>query len=209
LAGNEFEKNGKIFCRNRFLYPKLKVGVVGETGPGPVLGIRNGTGRPPAYELAHETTAQRFAGKTSDRGRLMQLKSAPDNSLFQAFNAFGRHFGQEYWKACMEEVPLNDPGGFLCKPWREISPRPRDKTEALTLIRSVIEQHVGRLEELLAEHEEIEADEADDRYDRAALDCSPAFERHAGTSPPGPESCCGRSCFLSSRIHCAGSGRVS
>ena len=45
----------------------------------------------------------------------------------------------------------------------------------LSLIRSVIEQHVGRLEELLAEHEEIEADE---RYDRAALDCSPAFERH-------------------------------
>src|SRR5208283_1755542 len=33
-------------------------------------------------------------------------------------------------------------------------------------------------EELLAEHEQIEADEADERYDRAALDCSPAFERH-------------------------------
>ncbi len=42
----------------------------------------------------------------------------------------------------------------------------------------IIERHVGRLEELLAEHEEIEADEADERYDRAALDCSPAFERH-------------------------------
>jgi hypothetical protein len=78
----------------------------------------------------------------------------------------------------MEEVPLNDPGGFLCKPWREISPGPRDKTEALTLIRSVIEQHVGRLKELLAEHEEIEADEAAERCDRAALDCSPPFERH-------------------------------
>src|SRR5208282_46969 len=47
-----------------------------------------------------------------------------------------------------------------------------------SLICSVIERHVGRLEELLAEHEEIEADEADERYDRAALDCSPAFERH-------------------------------
>src|SRR5208282_372754 len=39
-------------------------------------------------------------------------------------------------------------------------------------------RHVGRLEELLAEHEEIEAAEAAERYDRAALDCSPAFERH-------------------------------
>jgi hypothetical protein len=33
------------------------------------------------------------------------------------------------------------------------------------------------LARLLAEHEEIEADEAAERYDRA-LDCSPAFERH-------------------------------
>jgi len=63
-------------------------------------------------------------------------------------------------------------------PYREIAPRPRDKTAALALIRSVIEQHVGRLKELLAEHEEIEEDEAAERYDRAALDCSPAFERH-------------------------------
>src|SRR5208337_3499934 len=35
-----------------------------------------------------------------------------------------------------------------------------------------------RLEELLAEHEEIEAEEAAERCDRAALDCSPEFERH-------------------------------
>ena len=63
-------------------------------------------------------------------------------------------------------------------PYREIAPPPSDETAALTLIGSVIERHVGRLEELLAEHEEIEADEAAERYDRAALDCSPAFERH-------------------------------
>ena len=63
-------------------------------------------------------------------------------------------------------------------PYREIGPRPRDKTAALALIRSVFDEHVGRLQELLAEHEEIEADEAAERCDRAALDCSPAFERH-------------------------------
>ena len=63
-------------------------------------------------------------------------------------------------------------------PYREIAPPPSDKNAALILIGSVIERHVGRLEELLAEHEEIEADEAAERYDRAALDCSPAFERH-------------------------------
>ncbi len=63
-------------------------------------------------------------------------------------------------------------------PYREIAPAPSDKTAALILICSVTERHVGRLEELLAEHKEIEAAEAAERYDRAALDCSPAFERH-------------------------------
>ena len=69
-------------------------------------------------------------------------------------------------------------GGFEFVSYRQIAPPPSDKNAALILICSVIERHVGRLEELLAEHEEIEADEADEQYDRAALDCSPAFERH-------------------------------
>jgi len=100
------------------------------------------------------------------------------NSIFLAFNALGRRFGQEYWESLRDKIPASEHGFICLKPWREIGPRPRDKTEALTLIRSVIEQHVGRLQELLAEHEEIEAEEAAERCDRAALDCSPAFERH-------------------------------
>jgi len=77
-----------------------------------------------------------------------------------------------------ERIPYSEHGFIRLKPWREIGPRHRDKTEALALIRSVIDEHVGRLKELLAEHEEIEADEAAERCDRAALDCSPALERH-------------------------------
>jgi hypothetical protein len=77
-----------------------------------------------------------------------------------------------------EKIPASEHGFIFLKPWREISPRPRDKTEALAFIRSVIDEHVGRLQELLAEHEEIEDEEAAERCDRAALDCSPAFERH-------------------------------
>ena len=69
-------------------------------------------------------------------------------------------------------------GGFEFVTYREIAPPPSDKNAALILICSVIERHVGRLEELLAEHEQIGAAEAAERYDRAALDCSPAFERH-------------------------------
>ncbi len=53
-----------------------------------------------------------------------------------------------------------------------------DDYPALSLNCSVIKRHVGRLEDLLAEHEAIETEEEAERYDRAALDCSPAFERH-------------------------------
>ncbi len=56
------------------------MGVVGEIGPRSVFGIRHRRGRSPACDLAHETNAQYFAGKTSGRGRLMQLKPAPGRS---------------------------------------------------------------------------------------------------------------------------------
>src|SRR5208283_1625460 len=100
------------------------------------------------------------------------------NSLFHAFDALGHRIGHKFWKERRDRLPLGYQGGFEFVPYREIAPPPSNETEALVLICSVIERHVGRLEKLLAEHEEIEAAEAAERYDRAALDCSPAFERH-------------------------------
>ncbi len=100
------------------------------------------------------------------------------NSLFHAFDALGHRIGHKFWNDRRDKLPLGYIGGFQFVPYREITPVPSDETEAMILICSVIEQHVGRLEELLAEHEEIEAEEAAVRYDRAALDCSPEFERH-------------------------------
>jgi len=102
----------------------------------------------------------------------------PFYSLFHAFDALGHRIGHKFWKDWRDMLPVGYKGGFLSVPYREIAPAPSNETEALSLIRSVIERHVGRLEELLAEHEEIEAEDAAERYDRAALDCSPAFERH-------------------------------
>jgi hypothetical protein len=100
------------------------------------------------------------------------------NSLFHAFDALGHRVGHKFWKDWRDMLPVGYKGGFMIEPYREIAPPPSDETAALILICSVIERHVGRLEELLAEHERIEAEEAAERYDRAALDCSPAFERH-------------------------------
>src|SRR5208337_4041740 len=84
----------------------------------------------------------------------------------------------KFWNDRRDGLPLGYIGGFQFVRYREIAPAPSDETAALILICSVIERHVGRIEELLAKHEEIEAEEAAERYDRAALDCSPAFERH-------------------------------
>ena len=119
----------------------------------------------------------RFVGLMGKRG--IEAHFNPElNSLFHAFDALGHRIGHKFWNERRDHLPLGYVGGFEFVTYREIAPPPSDKNAALILICSVIERHVGRLEELLAEHEQIETDEAAERYDRAALDCSPAFERH-------------------------------
>ena len=119
----------------------------------------------------------RFVGLLGKRG--IEAHFDPElNSLFHAFDALGNRIGHKFWNERRDGLPLGYIGGFEFVPYREIAPPPSDKNAALILICSVIERQVGRLEELLAEHEQIEAAEAAERYDRAALDCSPAFERH-------------------------------
>ncbi len=63
-------------------------------------------------------------------------------------------------------------------PWREIAPRPSDQAGAWAVLYAVVEQHVGRLKELLARNEISAAAEDPTWADRAALDRSPEFERH-------------------------------
>src|SRR5208337_544564 len=119
----------------------------------------------------------RFIGLLGKRG--IEAHFDPElNSLFHAFDALGHRIGHKFWNERRDHLPLGYVGGFEFVPYRQIAPPPSDKNAALILICSVIERQVGRLEELLAEHEQIEAAEAAERYDRAALDCSPAFERH-------------------------------
>ena len=97
------------------------------------------------------------------------------NSLFHAFDALGNRMGQKFWQERRDRLPLGYIGGFEFVPYRAIAPPARDATAAMAVIRSVFDERVGRLEELLAAHEAIEAAE---RHDRAALDCSREFERH-------------------------------
>ena len=115
------------------------------------------------------------------------------NSLFHAFDALGHRCGHKFWKDDRDGMPLGYKGGFQFVPYREIAPPPSDETAALTLIRSVIERHVGRLNDLLAEHEEIEADEADGGTTARRSIAARHSSGTGGTSRPGTGSCCKRS----------------
>ncbi len=119
----------------------------------------------------------RFCGLLGKRG--IEAHFDPElNALFHAFDAIAKGLGQRFWTERRDHIPLGYYGGFQYVNYRIITAPPRDKSEAMVLICTTIEKNVGRLEKLLKEYEAIEAEEADERYDRAALDCSRAFERH-------------------------------
>ena len=119
----------------------------------------------------------RFCGLLGKRG--IEAHFDPElNALFHAFDAIAKGLGQKFWTERRDHIPLGYYGGFQYVNYRIITAPPRDKNEAMVLICTVIEKNVGRLEKLLKEYEAIEPEEADERYDRAALDCSRAFERH-------------------------------
>ena len=119
----------------------------------------------------------RFCGLLGKRG--IEAHFDPElNALFHAFDAIAKGLGQKFWTERRDHIPLGYYGGFQYVNYRIITAPPRDKNEAMVLICTVIAKNVGRLEKLLKEYQAIEAEEADERYDRAVLDCSRAFERH-------------------------------
>jgi hypothetical protein len=102
----------------------------------------------------------------------------PDlNALFLAWDAFCPGAAQAVWQHYHEQTPEYDPGFNYSMSWREIADRPRDTEEAWALFRSVVDEQISRLEELLGVHEEIGGDEAAELADRASFDASASFER--------------------------------
>jgi len=100
------------------------------------------------------------------------------NSIFLAWDVLVQKYAKEGWHLFQEVKPRTDPAFNHRLVWCEIAPRPSDPAEAWAVLYAVVDRHVGRLKELLARNEASEAAEDPDWADRAALDCSPAFERH-------------------------------
>ena len=100
------------------------------------------------------------------------------NSIFLAWDVLMPNYAKVEWESYREERSILDPALTHRLQWREIAPRPKDASEAWAVLYAIVDEHVGRLEELLAQNEAIETIEDPTWRDRAAMDCSAAFERH-------------------------------
>ncbi len=100
------------------------------------------------------------------------------NSIFLAWDVLAPKSIETFWHLYRTSASLCDPAYSHLLKWAALAPRPQDQTEAWAILHDVVAQHVRRLEDLLARHEAISADESAARADRAALDCSKEFERH-------------------------------
>jgi hypothetical protein len=100
------------------------------------------------------------------------------NSIFLAWDVLARKFAKESWKAFRNSWPMTHPAVNHILPWREFAPRPSDPAAAWAVLYGIVEQRVGRLKELLAENEARGPDPDPSWADRAALETSPALERH-------------------------------
>ena len=116
------------------------------------------------------------------------------NSIFVAWDVLVRQSAQKSWEQFCRSRSIPDPSHNRSQQWRAITPRPRDKSEAWGVLEVILSQQVERLQERLAEHEVNDAAMADDPtwMDRAAMDCSPEFERHRRSQSAAHASCTGR-----------------
>jgi hypothetical protein len=119
----------------------------------------------------------RFVGLLGKRG-IEAYFDAELNSLFHAFDRLFNGLGQKFWNARRDRLPVGFRGGFKFASYREVATAPSNEDDAWLLICTVAERQIDRLEKLLEFHKAIEAEEASERDDLAALDTSPAFERH-------------------------------
>ncbi len=100
------------------------------------------------------------------------------NASFLAFEVFNPGAAETLWKVCRERVPDRDLAFHEVTFWRELAPRPADEPAARAVLRAVVDARIERLEQIVAEFQEIAEAEDAERADQAAFDPSPSFERH-------------------------------
>ncbi len=99
------------------------------------------------------------------------------NLQMQAWEMLAPGVAVDFWERCYNMTPREDPGfqGFM--EWREIVDKPADEDACYAAIENVIDEHIARIGELIALHEEIAAGEAIERADAASFDPGPVAEK--------------------------------
>ena len=103
------------------------------------------------------------------------------NSIFLAWDVIVPNYARVEWEEYREERLILDPAYNHRLKWKEIAPRPKNVSEAWALLYAIVDEHVGRLEELLAQNEAIET--LEDPTWRAARRWT-AAQRSSGTALP-------------------------
>ena len=98
------------------------------------------------------------------------------NAIFLAWDVLSPGYAKKLW-GYMIEGPCTDPAINDQLRWREITDRPADAEAAWASLYAIVDDHVGRLKEVLAAHEAMGITGDPDWVDRAALEDSPAFEK--------------------------------
>jgi hypothetical protein len=74
-------------------------------------------------------------------------------------------------------TPYEDPAFSAWRVWREIVPRPESPEAAVAFLRSIADREIERLQDLVADLDEIEGDDALELAERASFATSDAAER--------------------------------
>jgi hypothetical protein len=99
------------------------------------------------------------------------------NEIFLAWETIEAEWGTRFWLRMQELTPYEDPAFSAWRMWREIVPRPESHEAAVAVLRGVADREIERLEELLADLEEIEGDDALERAEIASFSASDGAER--------------------------------
>jgi hypothetical protein len=99
------------------------------------------------------------------------------NAIFVAWDVLDPEYAGIQWGSFQKIKPITDPAFNHRLRWREVTDRPADLDAAWAVLSGIVNQHVVRLQELLAANEAREAAGDTDWAPRAGLDCSAAFER--------------------------------
>ncbi len=99
------------------------------------------------------------------------------NAIFVAWDVLAPEYAKTQWGYFQAIKPITDPAFNHRLGWREVADRPADPEAARAVLSGIVNQHVSRLQVLLAANEAREAAGDTDWAPRAGLDCSQAFER--------------------------------